>query len=211
MHLGSRPRTLVLAVLSLPLLVACTATVSAGPSNTGPHRSGPGGTASTIDWHPCHTSFECGDLEVPLDWFSDRGATIELTLIRKRAASHDPIGSLLLNPGGPGAPGTGFLVDLMASGGVPKTVLDHFDLVSWDPHGLRRVVGCRVPHDRRTARARTASLSPQRGGTAKGGAQGRRTDRSLPPRGREGDPVRGHPGDRARPRQRSAPRWVTSA
>ena len=136
MHLGSRPRTLVLAALCLTLLAACTVVVPDGRAGSnGPRRSGRGGLASTIQWRPCHTSFQCGDLEVPLDWFGDRGTTIDLALIRKPASGRDPIGSLLLNPGGPGAPGVGFLVDLVASGGVPKTVLDRFDLVSWDPRG----------------------------------------------------------------------------
>lgn len=136
MHLGSRPRTLALAALSLSLLTACTATVSAGrPGSSSPRQAGAGGSRSTIDWHPCHKTFECGTLAVPLDWFGDRKDEIHLGLIRKPAESGHPIGSLLLNPGGPGEPGIGFLVDLVGSGTIPKEVRDRFDLVSWDPRG----------------------------------------------------------------------------
>jgi pimeloyl-ACP methyl ester carboxylesterase len=136
MHLGSRPRTLASAALCLSLLAACTATVSAGrPGSSGHRPSVSGGSRSTIDWRPCHKTFQCGSLRVPLDWFGDRRSTIDLALIRRPADSGHPIGSLLVNPGGPGEPGVGFLVDLVGSGTVPKEVRDRFDLVSWDPRG----------------------------------------------------------------------------
>lgn len=136
MHRGSRSRTFVMATLCLSVLAACSASVpGATPGRPGRVEPKTGGTSASIAWHPCHKSYECGDLEVPLDWFSDRGTTIDLALIRKPAKGPDPIGSLLLNPGGPGEPGTSFLVDLINSGNVPKSLLDRFDLVSWDPRG----------------------------------------------------------------------------
>lgn len=136
MQYRRRSRSIPLIALCITAFVACTATVpGTTPSheNRGPTR--PGGKTSAIKWHPCQKSYECGKLEVPLDWFNKGDETIGLALIRKRATGRDPIGSLLLNPGGPGESGMGFLTDLVDSGNIPKTLLDRFDLVSWDPRG----------------------------------------------------------------------------
>ena len=136
MRFRRRSRSIPFIALCIATFVACTATVpGTTPSheNRGPTR--PGEKTSAIKWHPCQKSYECGELEVPLDWFNKSGDTIGLALIRKRATGRDPIGSLLLNPGGPGESGMGFLTDLVDSGNIPKTLLDHFDLVSWDPRG----------------------------------------------------------------------------
>ena len=74
-------------------------------------------------------------MKVPLDWKHKDGASIDLALIRKPARQGNPIGSLLFNPGGPGAPGTTFLPQLIESGNVPSELADRFNLVSWDPRG----------------------------------------------------------------------------
>ena len=61
--------------------------------------------AKAIAWHTCEGGFQCGTLTVPLDPAAPTGPTIDLAVIRERA--RDPrhrIGSLVFNPGGPGAP-----------------------------------------------------------------------------------------------------------
>ncbi len=72
---------------------------------------------------------------MPLDRSDPDGDTIDLALIRKPARDAHPIGSLLVNPGGPGQPGTEFLRQFLASGTFPTELLDRFDVVSWDPRG----------------------------------------------------------------------------
>ena len=77
---------------------------------------------------------ECARLKVPLDDTVTGGPTISLAIARVRA--RDPqhrIGSLLMNPGGPGAPGIQFLRDFAPT--LPGTIRDRFDLVSFDPRG----------------------------------------------------------------------------
>ncbi len=59
----------------------------------------------------------------------------ELAVIRRRAAGHHPIGSLLVNPGGPGEPGVEFLSNFFSYGELPPEILKNFDIVSWDPRG----------------------------------------------------------------------------
>lgn len=118
--------------LSAVLLVGCTATIPA--TGTDPTRKG-AGTSTTLDWTACEGDLECADLEVPLDWSEPEGDMIELALVRQPATGDDPIGSLLVNPGGPGEPGTDFLAMWLQMGQLPVQLQERFDLVSWDPRG----------------------------------------------------------------------------
>src|SRR5215470_5975354 len=93
----------VLAVLSL---------AGAVPAQAAPVSSRSSGAAaaphpSRVHWSPCERGrFDCATVPVPLDYDKPNGASIVLSLIRLRAT--DParrIGSLLVNPGGPGGSG----------------------------------------------------------------------------------------------------------
>src|SRR3954453_11560144 len=66
-----------------------------------------------IAWAKCHGGpFECGTLQVPLDYDQPNGTTIGLGLTRLPATdSEHRIGSLLVNPGGPGGPGAAVIVE----------------------------------------------------------------------------------------------------
>src|SRR6185437_12692306 len=59
-----------------------------------------------INWVPCGPQLECANVPVPLDWAHPNGPTIALAVSR-RLASHpgQRIGSLFVNPGGPGDSG----------------------------------------------------------------------------------------------------------
>src|SRR5262245_56323333 len=75
-----------------------------GPLGAVPASSAPSIAAKSLAWSPCFPRegrFECADLTVPLDYSHPNGPTIDIAVVRQRAA--DParrIGSLLLNPGG---------------------------------------------------------------------------------------------------------------
>ena len=100
-----------------------------------PRPPGPDAATSSIDWHRCDTSFECGTLVVPLDYGDPEGPTINLAVVRAKA--RDPerrIGSLLINPGGPGAPGVSYTEGLADV--LPHELRDRFDLVGFDPRGI---------------------------------------------------------------------------
>lgn len=91
--------------------------------------------SQTLDWSRCEDDFECATLTVPLDYHHPGGDTIELALLKVPAG--DPgarIGSLVVNPGGPGAPGTSYAAS--ASRVFRKTLRDHFDIVGFDPRGV---------------------------------------------------------------------------
>jgi len=92
-----------------------------------------GYVAPPLDWHGCADG-ECTTLTVPLDYAKPKGRHIDLAVVRSStAAAGRRIGSLLVNPGGPGAPG----IDLAGyvSAQLPKAITDRFDVVAWDPRG----------------------------------------------------------------------------
>jgi len=92
-----------------------------------------------ISWHKCpgEATVQCGSLRLPVDWAHPHGATFKLALARRKAT--DPksrIGSLLVNPGGPGGSGVDFAQygDEYFSANLRK----HFDIVGFDPRGVAR-------------------------------------------------------------------------
>lgn len=81
-------------------------------------------------------AYECATLTVPLDYAAPDGETAKLGVLRTKAA--DPgarIGSLVVNPGGPGASGMG-LVPALAPAIADKPLGARFDLVGFDPRGV---------------------------------------------------------------------------
>ena len=90
---------------------------------------------SAIAWRNCDAGFQCGHLTVPRDHADPAGATLDLAVIRAPARrTRERIGSLVFNPGGPGAPGVAFLRSV--AGSLPDELRDRFDLVAFDPRGV---------------------------------------------------------------------------
>ncbi len=92
-------------------------------------------TPQPLDWQPCSGDErdQCATLSVPLDYANPEGTQIQLALLRKPAA--DParrIGSLVVNPGGPGGSG----IELAKALRLPKEISDVFDVVGFDPRGV---------------------------------------------------------------------------
>jgi pimeloyl-ACP methyl ester carboxylesterase len=103
-------------------------------------------SSSTIPWSKCFAQFgpyQCGTLQVPLDYDQSTGGTISLSLVRLPAT--DPahrIGSLFINPGGPGGSG----VDAVRDAGpflFTDEVRARFDIVGFDPRGVARSTALR--------------------------------------------------------------------
>ena len=85
-----------------------------------------------LDWESCEGDFECATLEVPLNYSEPDGESIELALLRVPARD-DRQGALVVNPGGPGAPGTDYAA--AASGVFREPLLRAFDIIGFDPRG----------------------------------------------------------------------------
>ncbi len=86
-----------------------------------------------LEWEDCDAG-ECATAVVPVDYADPGGETTSLALARSRA-SGDRIGSLLLNPGGPGGSGLDFLAS--ARDTVSDDVQERYDLVGFDPRGVQ--------------------------------------------------------------------------
>lgn len=88
-------------------------------------------------------TYECATITVPQDWGAASGSeTFEIALLRVRSNTQkDRIGSVVINPGGPGGSGINTAVYLSfgsAFGGFPTEVTDRFDIVGFDPRGVAR-------------------------------------------------------------------------
>jgi pimeloyl-ACP methyl ester carboxylesterase len=149
----------VLLVAIMAVSAGCTVPAfapngSADPApNTGNLPVAPGTGA---DWQPCPNvpkdlvgqaaagmTYDCAKVAVPRDWSNPgSGDTYGIQMIRIRSKTQtDRIGSLLLNPGGPGGSGIDFAVYLsfgQALGGLPTAITDRFDIIGFDPRGVGR-------------------------------------------------------------------------
>jgi pimeloyl-ACP methyl ester carboxylesterase len=88
-----------------------------------------------LEWTTC-TEGECATAQVPLDYADPAGPSIGIALARARATGGEPVGSLLLNRGGPGASGVDFVAQV--KGMVSADITRQFDLVGFDPRGVQR-------------------------------------------------------------------------
>jgi pimeloyl-ACP methyl ester carboxylesterase len=90
-----------------------------------------------VGWHPCSGGFQCATAQVPLDYDHPGGTTISLALIKQPAGSAARrIGSLFVNPGGPGGSGIDLVRGLGPS--LPLELRGRFDIVGFDPRGVMR-------------------------------------------------------------------------
>ncbi|MDT0200569.1 alpha/beta hydrolase [Nocardioides sp. AE5] len=91
-----------------------------------------------IEWSTCQGMYgesrECGWLEVPLDYDDPEGTTIEIKLLKRPADDQENVvGPLIVNPGGPGAPGTSYADQAEFAFGEP--LRERFDIIGFDPRG----------------------------------------------------------------------------
>jgi pimeloyl-ACP methyl ester carboxylesterase len=115
-----------------------------------------------LDWAACGDGFQCATASVPQDYAHPGGPAWQLAVTKLPAT--DPahrIGSLFMNPGGPGGSG----VDFLRSAADSFADLNkNFDLVSWDPRGVgasRPAVRCLTDgeNDARNAQPFTTPLN----------------------------------------------------
>jgi pimeloyl-ACP methyl ester carboxylesterase len=105
----------------------------AADARTGPLASFYG---QQLAWRGCRRNFECARLTVPVDYEQPDGATIDLAVVRLPASGDDRIGSLVVNPGGPGASGVDYA--RAADSIVTSAVRERYDVVGFDPRGVQR-------------------------------------------------------------------------
>jgi pimeloyl-ACP methyl ester carboxylesterase len=138
------------AGLLVSAVSACSAgssTSSASPVGSVALRALPEATPSALasyygqrpKWRACGVSgFECGTLKAPLDYAQPAKGDIRLAVARKKATGPGKrLGSLLVNPGGPGGSAVDYLQSY-AGVGYPAKVRARYDMVAVDPRGVAR-------------------------------------------------------------------------
>ncbi|MCT1477657.1 alpha/beta hydrolase [Microbacterium sp. p3-SID336] len=87
-----------------------------------------------LDWTDCGAGFECTDVTAPLDWENPSAGEISLSVVRHRAEG-EAVGSLLTNPGGPGASGVDLIRDSLDYA-VGPALIENYDVIGFDPRGV---------------------------------------------------------------------------
>ncbi|MBH0117382.1 alpha/beta fold hydrolase [Salinibacterium sp. NG253] len=90
-----------------------------------------------LEWASCGDDLQCAMAIAPVDWENPEGDTIELALVRQVAQGNNRIGSLLVNPGGPGGSGFDFIADSVDYA-TSEALQSQFDVVGFDPRGVNR-------------------------------------------------------------------------
>jgi pimeloyl-ACP methyl ester carboxylesterase len=161
---GVRPSAArALAGALVVVLAACAPAVSPTPASVAPDRSSPqtsgspadsaapGASASTAAnaepsvrpaaWSDCGDGLQCATLVVPLDHETPGSGVLNVSLVRMPATDRDArLGSLVVNPGGPGGSGVEFVRE---SGSLFKDLRRRFDIVGFDPRGVNLSSGIR--------------------------------------------------------------------
>ncbi|TCK21680.1 alpha/beta hydrolase [Pseudonocardia endophytica] len=171
----------LLAVLTV-LLGACSGTDDT--AQTAPPPPEPAQLAAfysqKLQWGPCtdyassssdassfqDPSLDCTRVRVPLNYDQPQGATAEVALLRRKATG-DKIGSLFMDPGGPGVSGTSFGASQAKSLG-DGPLGKRFDLIGFDPRGVgasRPAIDCLDDEQNDEERTKTFS-DPSPGGVA---------------------------------------------
>jgi pimeloyl-ACP methyl ester carboxylesterase len=128
--------------------VVSAASPVASSSNDG--RSDPGEFASNLKWVDItkplsaavgatkhHFLYAKATMQVPLNWADVTSKKISITVLRIRSASQkNRIGSLVINPGGPGESGIVDYALPAALDELPDAILDRFDIIGVDPRGI---------------------------------------------------------------------------
>ncbi len=131
------------------LLAGCTSVVPGQPVRAAVAPELAAYYTQKLSWGPCppfatsqgdrtafaSTRFDCTRLEVPLDYAAPDGRHAQLAVLRQKAKGQK-IGSLVMNPGGPGGSGTSALVSIVAPGASTGPLVQRFDLIGLDPRGV---------------------------------------------------------------------------
>jgi pimeloyl-ACP methyl ester carboxylesterase len=133
---------------STPATASTPVTAPATTAGGTDGRSDPGAYATDLQWTDVTKKlraavndkkqflYATGTMQVPLNWADANGKKITLTLLRIRSTTQkNRIGSLLINPGGPGVSGVNSALEI-AIEELPAAILQRFDIVGFDPRGI---------------------------------------------------------------------------
>ncbi len=173
-HPSRLPRTQAPRIRTIALATALALVASLATVGTGIATAAPAGVpradvnppeladyyAQTLDWASCGSDLDCAWLTVPLDYSDPAGPRIRLRVSRASATGvpENRQGSLVVNPGGPGASGLDFAA-YVALGLAPK-VAEQFDIVGFDTRGVGKSIPVTCMTGAETTRFLRADGSP---------------------------------------------------
>jgi len=130
-----------LGIVLLVTVAACSDGVSTETESNQQRVAAVREWSSSLEWEDCTGGLECTTFEVPYDYENPSIGTFRLPVTRRLANNlSERIGTLLINPGGPGAAALDYVA--YADQIFSNSIVDRFDIVAWDPRG----VGQSDPH-----------------------------------------------------------------
>lgn len=116
------------------LVLVAFLTAACAPFSNSVAKNSPTPSPSLLTWSDCQGGFQCTTVQAPLDYAHPDVGTIGIAISRKPATdSANRIGSVLINPGGPGVSGIDWL---RGEAGAMKNLNARFDLIGFDPRGV---------------------------------------------------------------------------
>jgi pimeloyl-ACP methyl ester carboxylesterase len=92
--------------------------------------------AQELKWKTCYQDYLCTDLLVPIDYTNLKTGTFHISVLKYEALGTKKIGSLIVNPGGPGSSGVDYAY--AAEYIFSPAILERYDIVGFDPRGVSR-------------------------------------------------------------------------
>jgi len=101
-----------------------------------------------LDWTTCYDYFDCAELRVPIDYEDLSVGTFRISVLRAAAKDQENrLGSIVVNPGGPGGSGVDYAYN--ADYIFSPDITDVYDVVGFDPRGvaMSEPISCFTPEE----------------------------------------------------------------
>ena len=92
--------------------------------------------SQVLQWQSCYENYQCADLLVPIDYTELKTGTFQISVLKYPTTSEKKLGSLIVNPGGPGGSGVDYAY--AAEYLFSPAILKAYDIVGFDPRGVGR-------------------------------------------------------------------------
>ena len=146
-------KRIALVLTSILLLTSCAASEPEPLSSLSQYQT------QELKWRDCYGNYQCSSLLVPIDYADLSGGAFSLALLRYQALDQDRrIGSLVVNPGGPGSSGVDYAYS--AKYIVSPEILERFDIVGFDPRGVGESAAIKCLNDAETDASFAADPKP---------------------------------------------------
>jgi pimeloyl-ACP methyl ester carboxylesterase len=146
-------KKLALGLATLILLTSCAADKPAAFSSLTEYQN------QSLKWKSCYGEYQCAKLLVPIDYENLITGSFEISLLRFQALDQSRrIGSLVVNPGGPGSSGVNYAYN--AEYIVSPRILERYDIVGFDPRGVGESAPIKCLSDAETDQSYAADPKP---------------------------------------------------